>query len=461
MNGFISFFPGDVETNLHGPDIVVTDFKIFNKSVGIGDEEYLEKSITETREIRLSYQENVFSFEFSALDFTSPENNQYIYKMEGFDKNWIKTDAKNRFAQYMNLGPGEYTFKVKGSNNDGVWNEKGISLNIIITPPYWKTWWFRIVLGLSFVLILLLFYLQRTRRLRKKLLGQQRIQAILTKSHDEMEIAKDLAELRYAENEKLLTAISSIFIAVDSNGTIFQWNKPAEIFFGISRDDAIGKPFVKVLKDWINEDKLIEIIEKGLKQDKSSKEIETSVDFKPEGKGIKLLFSSVSPIMDSAGRRLGFILLTEDITHRKEEEMQRILSQKLESLGRMAVNIAHEIKTPLQYIGQKGRFICDSFSDLLKFFESLNQSLTDIKKSNPYVAANIKKIIKEYKIELILEDIPKASDHIVNGVSRLSTIIQSMKNYSFPDKDVVEEVDSPQTTETTPTDNSTEKESDS
>jgi signal transduction histidine kinase len=153
-------------------------------------------------------------------------------------------------------------------------------------------------------------------------------------------------------------------------------------------------------------------------------------------------------------------VLAEDITHRKEEEMQRILSQKLESLGKMAVNIAHEIKTPLQYIGNKGRYICDSFSDLLKFFESLNQSLTDIKKSNLDVAANIKKIIEEYKIELILEEIPKASDHIVNGVSRLSTIIQSMKDYSYSDRDDKEKFDSHQTTETTPGDNSTEEESD-
>jgi len=437
VNGFVSFFPEEVETNPHIPGIVITDFKIFNKSVEIGDEKILKKSITETEEIRLSYQDNMFSFEFAALDFTWPENNQYKYKMEGFDKEWIETDAKNRLAQYTNLGHGEYTLKIKGSNNDGVWNETGISLKITITPPFWETWWFRIVLGLSFILLLLFFYLQRTRRLRKKLSEQQRIQEILKKSHDEMEQARDLAEFRRAEIEKLISAISSLLIAVDSNGKIFQLNETAEKFFNIPASQTSGQLFVEVLKDYISADMLNMIIEKGLGKDNSYDNFEIPIQFK--NGGVKLLLGIINPLIDRDGQKLGFLLLAEDITHRKEDEMRRNLAQKLESLGKMTRNIAHEIKSPLQYIGNNSYFILDAFENLVKFVDTLKQSLTNIEKSNPInVKEEIEKIVEKYDIGYILEEGPKASDQIVRGVSRVSTIIQSMLNYTHPGKSVLE-----------------------
>jgi PAS domain S-box-containing protein len=436
VNGFVSFFPGKVETNLHIPGIVITDFKIFNKPVGIG--KYLEKSITEADKIRLSYRENMFSFEFAALDYTCSENNQYKYKMKGFDKEWIETDAKNRLAQYTNLDHGKYTFIVKGSNNDGVWDETGISLKITITPPYWETWWFRIVLGLSFILVLLFFYLQRTRRLREKLSGQQRIQEILKKSHDEMEQAKDLAEFRRAEIEKLISAISSLLIAVDFNGKIFQLNETAEKFFNIPASQTIGQLFVEVLKDYISPDMLNMIIEKGLGKDNIYDNFEIPIQF--NNGGGKLLLGVINPFMDREGQKLGFLLLAEDITHRKEDEMRRNLAQKLESLGKMIRNIAHEIKSPLQYIGNNSYFILDAFENLVKFVDTLKQSVTNIAKSNPIdMKEEIEKIVEEYDIGYILEEGPKASDQIVRGVSRVSTIIQSMLNYTHPGRSVLEQ----------------------
>lgn len=440
VNGFVSFFPEEVETNPNVPDIVITNFKIFNKSVEIGDrdEKYLEKSITETGEIRLSYADNMFSFEFAALDYTWPENNRYQYKMEGFDKEWIDTDANNRLAQYTNLEHGEYTLKVKGSNNDGVWNENGISLKITITPPFWKTWWFQVVLGLSIVLFLLFLYLQRTRRLRKKLSEQQRIQKILKKSHDEMEQARDLAEFRRAEIEKLISAISSLLIAVDSNGKIFQLNETAEKFFNIPASQTSGQLFVEVLKDYISPDQLNMMIEKGLGKNNSYDNFEIPIQFK--NGGVKLLLGIINPLMDRDSQKIGFLLLAEDITHRKEDEMRRNLAQKLESLGKMTRNIAHEIKSPLQYIGNNGYFILDAFENLVKFVDTLKQSLTNREQSNPIdVKEELEKIVEEYDIGYILEEGPKASDQIVRGVSRVSTIIQSMLNYTHPGRSIIEQ----------------------
>ncbi len=164
-NGFNAFYPSKLKDNKHIPPVVITDFQIFNRPVKIGAKgSPLTKSISETKEIELSYSQNVFSFEFAALDFTASNKNQYEYKMEGFDKNWVKAGTR-RFVTYTNLDPGTYTFKVKGSNNDGIWNEKGASLEIIILPPFWRTWWFITLSVLLIGGIIVMFITSRVKHL--------------------------------------------------------------------------------------------------------------------------------------------------------------------------------------------------------------------------------------------------------------------------------------------------------
>lgn len=143
VNGFNFFNPDEIRDNHYIPNIVITDFQIFNHSVNNSrDNPFIRKNITETDEITLTYRESVFSFEFASLIYNNSPKNQYAYKMEGFDKDWIYCGAR-RQATYTNLNHGEYVFRVKGSNNDGIWNEEGTSIKIIITPPFWKTWWFK------------------------------------------------------------------------------------------------------------------------------------------------------------------------------------------------------------------------------------------------------------------------------------------------------------------------------
>ena len=145
-DGLNAFYPDNLSRNPHIPPVVVTDFRIFNTSVPLGTwkdgRSILNRPITDTHAIELSYKENVFSFEFAALEYTNPEENQYAYMMEGFDDDWIYS-GRRRFVTYTNLDPGKYVFKVKGSNNDGVWNEDGVSIALIIIPPFWVTLWFR------------------------------------------------------------------------------------------------------------------------------------------------------------------------------------------------------------------------------------------------------------------------------------------------------------------------------
>jgi sugar lactone lactonase YvrE len=129
-NGFNVFDPDNVPKNSYVPPIVITNFRIFNKPVNIG-ERGLGKGTGANENLILSHSQSVISFDFAALNYIASAKNQYAYKMEGFDKNWYYVGTKHT-ADYTNLNPGKYVFRVKGSNNDGVWNEKGVALPIII-----------------------------------------------------------------------------------------------------------------------------------------------------------------------------------------------------------------------------------------------------------------------------------------------------------------------------------------
>jgi len=162
--GFLLFHPDSIRENPFPPPVVLTDFKIFNQSVPIGKQRLLKFHISETEKLVLPHWASVFSFDFAALNFTHPEKNQYAYKMEGFESKWNFVGNQHH-ATYTNLSPGHYVFRVKAANNDGVWNEEGISLPIYITPPFWKTW---IAFALYGGIALGTFYLIMRYRLRQQ-----------------------------------------------------------------------------------------------------------------------------------------------------------------------------------------------------------------------------------------------------------------------------------------------------
>ncbi len=165
--GYCTFNPTLITDNTSKPEIVITNFKILNEKVYINAPgSPLEKHISETDTLELSYKDISISFEFVALNFTDSKKNQYAYKMENFEDNWNYVGTR-RFANYTNLQPGNYIFKVKASNNDGIWNEEGKSIYIIIKPPFWGTWWFYSIM-ISFIAGMVILTIQiRTRSLHR------------------------------------------------------------------------------------------------------------------------------------------------------------------------------------------------------------------------------------------------------------------------------------------------------
>jgi signal transduction histidine kinase/ligand-binding sensor domain-containing protein/DNA-binding response OmpR family regulator len=178
VNGFNLFDPAKMARNSHAPPAVLTDLKILNRSVQVGDEtKILDRSIAETKKLRIPYSYNVITLEFAALNFVRPEKNTYRFKLAGFDKNWNESGRKSS-ATYTNLDPGGYTFLVMAANNDGLWSKRPLQIEIEIIPPFWKTWWFR-VLAIAAILILthqsITFILNREKI--KQQLDMERIKA--------------------------------------------------------------------------------------------------------------------------------------------------------------------------------------------------------------------------------------------------------------------------------------------
>jgi signal transduction histidine kinase/streptogramin lyase len=153
-DGLYAFRPEQIKENLHPPPVVITTLRIRN--------EQTHRGLSPDEQIQLPYEDNFVSFEFAALDYTMPEKNQYAYRLEGLDKDWVYAGTR-RFADYPDLRPGEYVFRVKGSNSDGVWNEEEATVRITIEPPFWQTWAFRIMVGAALVLLAVGIYRQRVR----------------------------------------------------------------------------------------------------------------------------------------------------------------------------------------------------------------------------------------------------------------------------------------------------------
>jgi signal transduction histidine kinase/ligand-binding sensor domain-containing protein len=194
INGFNVFHPDSIKDNPNIPAVVLTDFKVFNESLTpSASERRLKRNIPLEKELDLDYSDNVLTFDFAALEYTNPANNLYAYKMVGFDKDWASIGSK-REATYTNLDPGRYTFRVKASNNDGVWNEEGASIEVVVAPPWWMTWWFRGMVILAFLSIGTTVYYRRVAVLKSKYAQQQDFsrRLIETQERERKRIASEL-----------------------------------------------------------------------------------------------------------------------------------------------------------------------------------------------------------------------------------------------------------------------------
>ncbi len=265
LDGVTIFDPKKITINQRKPTVVITSFKKF------GEPKKITTDSNKVQSIKLQFKENSFSIEFAALDYSNPIKNKYAYKLIGFNKDWIYT--KNRIAQYTNIDPGNYIFRVKASNDDGIWNEAGASLIIKIVPPFWATIWFKSIV----IFIILAFMVWMFRRQVKSIERQNlKLEKLVRKRTAELE--KEIAIRK--ETEEALRK---------SEQDLLKSNKSKDRFFSIIAHD-LKSPFSSLLgySEWL----------KGEMNNLSKEELNNS--FSNMNKSIKKVFELLQNLLEWA-----------------------------------------------------------------------------------------------------------------------------------------------------------------
>jgi signal transduction histidine kinase/ligand-binding sensor domain-containing protein/DNA-binding response OmpR family regulator len=217
QEGFNYFNPSNLKKNKIAPTVILTDLKISNRSVVPSEDGPIQENIITASEINLDHKQN-FALSFVGLNYTAPEQNQYEYKLEGFDKTWINIDNASSVS-YTNISPGEYVFRVRASNNNGVWNTQGTSIKIFVHPPFWRTIYAYILYTFIFAGGLIYFRQRGIEKIRRKfMLEQETFRAEQERKEAERIHELDQLKLKFLTNlsHEFRTPISLILGPVDS-----------------------------------------------------------------------------------------------------------------------------------------------------------------------------------------------------------------------------------------------------
>ena len=204
-SGYFTFFPEQLNGNTRPPAIVINEFLLGDHPMVPGKQNMLKQPLFQTKEIRLSHNQNVFSFNFAGIHYSNPQQNQHLFMLEGLDNNWRKA-GEEKTAYYYNVPPGHYVFRVKASNSDGLWAEKAIA--VIIDPPWWKTTWAYLAYVSGFVIMIWMLTAYRSRRLKAEniLLEEnviKRTNELRQSIEEKFELSKKIESQQALLNERL------------------------------------------------------------------------------------------------------------------------------------------------------------------------------------------------------------------------------------------------------------------
>ncbi len=319
-NGFNSFHPDRVVDNPYVPPVVLTAFRRFDTL------EDLEGSPAAIRRIELTHQDTFFSFEFAALDFTTPRENRFRYKLEGHDRQWVEAGTRH-VAAYAGAGAGDYLFRVQASNSDAVWNEEGLTLSVRIEPAWWATWWARSLGGLVLLVGGGALFHRRNRR-------RQRRERELEES-----LKQGLAKLRRSEERyrKLFERNVAGVVRAGTDGTILDCNNAFARLFGYaSREECLA--LHQLTFEHGDQRSLLDQLRDRDNYESTARTL--------DGSKVTLIWNA-NLVMDESGEGPVIEGTVIDISERRRIEERQRQEQKLESLEMLAGGIAHDLNNLL------------------------------------------------------------------------------------------------------------------
>ncbi|MFH1197854.1 MAG: two-component regulator propeller domain-containing protein [bacterium] len=426
INGVISFNPRDIRSNEYVTGLVITSLNRYNTDEGDGIT-IEEKGIPYKKEIVFSYDDNILTFEFAALSFHNSDENIYAYKLNGYNDNWIQLGTK-RDVTFTNLDPGEYTLQVKAANNDGVWNEEGISLHITVLPPWWRSnWAFLFYASLILTAIFTTDRIMRRRVTQKERDKAKLREAVLIKKQAQdletvdslVRVINNAADLDTLFNSLLEQTVK--FIPRAEKAAIFILDHKENLFnvaftSGYKVDDLEEIKFMpEELHRRYTENS--DEIEKGIYILNDTNELFGNEKLAKFSKAKSMLVMAVEwdnrleayVVFDNFKDRNAFDPSTARLLNRfrehavsaiskaqtlktlqdKNEEIirtqeQLIVQQKLASLGALTAGIAHEIKNPLNFVNNFAELSSELLDELTEILESEKENLPEAKYSEMY-----------------------------------------------------------------------------
>jgi len=411
FNGFNAFDPLKIRGNSYVPAVKLTQFTKFNKRFELNVPPY------EISTLQLDYSDYVIGFEFAAMDFTAPQNNAYRYMLEEFDQNWVEVRDVHQ-ATYTNLPAGNYRFKVQGSNNDGVWNNEGLAIDISVSPPLWATWWAYTIYFLFAAVLVYRFQRVQTEKLKRE------------------------AEKRYNERLQLyiesLEEASDCVLIADADQQLMYANNAIKALMGIDPDSARGQSMLNLL---FYSDLDATNASKGLTADgRWHGEVSNQ-----RGEEKYTAEMTIATVKDSLDNTTAFVGIARDITDRKRIEaelekyrknLEQLVDERTEALSREVVehkvareNLAsslqekelllkevhHRVKNNMQVISSLLNIQAETVEDN-RFTSLLNESQQRIK-SMALIHENL------YQSETLLEiNFQNYIQMLVNSLCRLFTV---------------------------------------
>jgi PAS domain S-box-containing protein len=322
-DGGVAFSPDKVVDSLYVPKVVLTDFRLFDRAVAIGRGSPLSQSIGYTRALTLSHQENVFSVEFSALSYFNSATNRYRYKLDPLDRQWYEVGSNRRLVTYTTLPAGLYTFHVQGATSRGAWSEPGVELQIEILPPWWGTWWFRILCTAACLGTAWIFYRFRISQIR----------------HQERKL-RDVIE-----------TIPTFAWTALPDGSVDFVNWHWKDYTGLSTENTVGAGW----QDAVHVQDLERHIEKWRASLATGSPFESEVRYRRIADAeYRWFLTRAVPLRDESGRIVKWYGISTDIEDRKRAEQEREQLRadlahvnRISTLGELAASISHELKQPI------------------------------------------------------------------------------------------------------------------